>query len=165
MELSLFQAGVPFHLQLLLKPAPTSAALPCSSQGCHSYTWPFSTAPCGDYVERVRAVTLAVLSWGPLISLNVQVGQGRQAAVPVFTRGEVELVWGDGDSEPCLLWLPWMLKLPSSVLGDGRSGGNSGGTWWAWAAYRIYSGLQGSMISYIHLRPISRIQVHRRYWH
>lgn len=45
--------------------------------------------PSGDYVERTGAVTLSVLSRGLLISLSVQVRQGRQAAVPVFT-------WGGG---------------------------------------------------------------------
>lgn len=119
---------------------------PAPARQGHSYTWPFSTAASGDYVECVRAVTLAVLSWGPLIFLNVQVGQGQQAVVPVFTRGEVELGWGYGNSAPRLLWLlfmfMFMLRLLSSVLGaTHRRWCSCSGTWRAWAVHSIYSWL------------------------
>lgn len=107
--------GMTFHMKLLLKPALMLAASVCTSQGSavtmtfqHSALWGL------QYVKDNRATTLAVMSSWSLFSVNMQVWK-RVKAVPGFSRRELMLVSGNGDSEPCLLGLSYMLRLFSSV--------------------------------------------------
>lgn len=61
--------------------------------------------------------------------------------------GRWKLGWGVGGMGTVSLasvWLPWMLRLLSSVLGAAHSGWSSG-TWQAGAVRSIYSGLQGRL--------------------
>lgn len=119
---------------------------------------------CGEgsegYDEHVRAGRFVVLSWGLLISLSVRAHQSQQAAVPAFTRGEVELGWGmGGGSEPLT---SFSVKTAEFIAGTSTQWVELRYLTWPTCMqelFRATSQIQ-SIISYIHLGQVTMIQTH-----